>query len=351
MTDPLTQALLNAPADGSVWRLGTVTQVSPLLVQLGASTTGQPCRSSIDVPLAVGNFVVVLVNGADRVVVGSLTARSNPSLCNGRLTLTSGTPVTTADVTGAGTIYFTPFRGNRLAVFDGTNWQHRTFTELSLALALTSGNVYDVFVYDNAGTLTLETLIWTNATTRATALVLQDGVLCKSGALTRRYLGTIYASGTNTTEDSILRRYVWNYYNRVRKRMYATEPATAWAYSVAAWRSYNNNNATRIQMVVGVVEDAVDVKACALVSCTQVAYPMASVGYDSTVTPTFGNWIYMQIPVADRIIAGSNTDSHYPGIGFHYYQLLELGDAARPTQTFYGQGVGNVAYVAATVFA
>ena len=67
--NPLVQALMDGPDDDKAWRLGTVTQVSPLLVKLGASTSGQPCRSAIG-RLLVDDFVVVLVNGPDRVVVG-----------------------------------------------------------------------------------------------------------------------------------------------------------------------------------------------------------------------------------------------------------------------------------------
>ena len=41
---------------------------------------------------------------------------------NGRLTLTSGTPVTTNDVTAATTIYYTPYKGNAIQLYNGTNW-------------------------------------------------------------------------------------------------------------------------------------------------------------------------------------------------------------------------------------
>src|SRR3990167_10006980 len=131
--------------------------------------------------------------------------------CEGRLTLTSGIPITTADVTAAGTLYFTPHGGDKIGLFDGTRWKIYSFTEISLALTLTSGNNYDVWLYDNAGTLTLETLIWTNDTTRATALVTQNGVLSKTGVLTRRYVGSFYCTATDQTEHSYARRMVDNY--------------------------------------------------------------------------------------------------------------------------------------------
>lgn len=101
------------------------------------------------------------------------------------------------------TLYWTPYRGNRTSLYDGTRWKVHAVAESSIALTgLTSGKPYDVFLYDNAGTPTLELLVWTSDTVRATALALQDGVYVKSGATTRRYLGTIYTTATDATEIS-----------------------------------------------------------------------------------------------------------------------------------------------------
>ena len=76
MSDPLIQALMGAPDSAStdaVWRLGTVTQVSPLLVKVGAATTGQPCRNAIADVIAVNDFVVVLLNGPDRIAISRVS--------------------------------------------------------------------------------------------------------------------------------------------------------------------------------------------------------------------------------------------------------------------------------------
>lgn len=121
----------------------------------------------------------------------------------GRLTLTSGTPITTADVTGAGTLYFTNFRGNRVRVYNGTNWIVKTFSEISLALTITANTFYYVYLDDDAATLSVSTTGSANT----------DGVPLKSDDNTKLLVGYIYASGTNTTEDSKANRYVCNLYN------------------------------------------------------------------------------------------------------------------------------------------
>ena len=148
------------------------------------------------------------------------------AVADGRLTLTSGIPVTTTDVTGATTIYYTPYKGTKIGLFDGSStWNILTFAETSLPLGtLTSGLTYDLFAYNNSGTLALEFSAWTNATTRATALVYQNGILVKSGATTRRYLGTFYTTSTTKTEDSTARSdFLWNYYNRVQRSVYIAD--------------------------------------------------------------------------------------------------------------------------------
>lgn len=175
-----------------------------------------------------------------------------------RLSLTTGVPVTTSDVTSAGTLYAVPYTGNRIALYNGTNWVLRNSAQFSLALTLTSGKPYDVFCYDNAGTATLEVLVWTNDTTRATALTRQDGVLVKNGDATRRYLGSLYASGANVTEDSLANRYLWNYYHRVPRALrHTAEGTNTWTYTTNTFRQANANTANQVNFVVGVAEDAV----------------------------------------------------------------------------------------------
>ncbi len=89
-----------------------------------------------------------------------------PSTCEGRLTLTTAVPVTTSDVTAAGTLYFTPFRGNVVALYDGADWNGHAISELSLSLSgLLPHSLHDVFIYDNSSTPTLELTAWSAGAT------------------------------------------------------------------------------------------------------------------------------------------------------------------------------------------
>lgn len=142
-------------------------------------------------------------------------------LSQGRLTLLSLDPAPIADQIGKSTVYFTPYKGNTIALWTGAAWEILIFSEVSIVLAgLTNGVNYDVFGYDNAGVLTLELSAgWASNTLRTDALALQDGVRVKAADHTRRYIGTIRATGAATTEDSQESRFVMNWYNRIRRAL------------------------------------------------------------------------------------------------------------------------------------
>lgn len=253
-----------------------------------------------------------------------------------RLTLTSGLPVTTADVTAATTIYACPTTGKRIALYDGAAWNIRASAEFSLALGtLTSGKPYDVFCYDNAGTPTLEALAWTNDTTRATALAYQDGVLVKTGDATRRYLGTFYTTSTTTTEDSIAKRYLWNYYHRALKPMRVIETTNTWTYSTATWRQARATASNQLDMVIGVDEDAVSAIAVGTSANSTAGVSMQTgIGLDSTSVPTglVGN---VTNGSGNHVVSGVAHFNAHVGAGRHYLAWLERSGAAATT-TWHG---------------
>ena len=90
-------------------------------------------------------------------------------LVQGRLTTESGVPYSTSDRTAQSTLYFAPYNGNRVALYDGTRWKLYTFTECSVAVPSEKFRGFDVFLYDNSGTLTLQTVNWDQTTGSITA--------------------------------------------------------------------------------------------------------------------------------------------------------------------------------------
>lgn len=282
-------------------------------------------------------------------VVGAIP-RSSPTspvdTVEGRLTLTTALPVTTADVTAAVSVFFTPYHGNRIALYDGSStWNIRTFTEITIALGtITSGRPYDIFCYDNSGTVACDSPVaWTSGTARATALTTQDGVLVKTGATTRRYIGTFYTTSTTTTEDSYAKRYLWNYYNRVPRPMRAaTETTDSWNYISTTWRQANANTANQLNFVIGWAEVPVTANVMATASNnpgSQLGY--VNLGYDATNAIATG--ALNNVFVGGNGLKGAYVASLYiiPAVGVHFIAWIESGDGSATTQTYLGDNGGT----------
>lgn len=297
----------------------------------GTSANLGPVSSFID------TLLVAASAAAARTTLGALAATDIEHVCQGRLTLTSGTPVTTSDVTAATTVYFAPYKGRRIALYDGSTWALYAFTELSIAVPSTTDTVYDLFVYNNAGTLTLEATAWTNDTTRATALTTQNGVLVKTGATTRRFIGSYRTTGVSgQTEDSEAKRYVWNYYNRVRRPMRKVESTDTWNYSTATYRQANGSTANQLDCVIGVSEDMVSAEASAFVVNSTSTNRSVSVGIGLDSTSVNSAMILRRDVCTDNIIGNPGARYQgYPGIGRRTLVWLEAGNGS-DTQSWSG---------------
>jgi hypothetical protein len=179
--------------------------------------------------------------------------RVKPAGINGgRITLTSATPVLTSDVTAATSVYFTPYNGSKIEVYNGSFWMEAPFAELSLSLSgFTTNKVSDLWIYDNAGTLALERTEWTNLTTRATALALQDGRYCKSGTLTRLYVGSFRTNATSQCDHTAKRAGLWNMYNQVKTIIKAND-TTNHTYTTSSYRNWENNSDLVVDVLLGI---------------------------------------------------------------------------------------------------
>jgi len=277
----------------------------------------------------------------------------DPTIFDFRLTGTSGLAVTTADVLAITTLYLTPKQNiggtvagsGRLTLYDGTRWKLYTSAEISSGTLSLGGSIYDVFLYDNSGTLTLEFLVWISTTARATALDLQDGQLVKHGATTRRYVGTVVPSATNQLEDSIKNRLIWNNYNRVQRTLKRVETVVDWTYSLATVRQANANTANKVVMAIGVQNSMLDLSAYSACS-SSVLGPLPTVGIGENSTT-----VMVDTPAYDpSIVAGTSQligparYITYPAIGLQSYMWLEAFQAPGvATGIWFGTGTAGLA--------
>ena len=263
---------------------------------------------------------------------------SNPSVgaasiqSNGRLTLESGVPVSSTDQTAKTTVYYTPYDGNLLSLYNGTSWNAYSFAELSITTSGLSANAnYDIFAYVSGSTVTLEySSAWTNDTTRANALSLLNGVYVKSSDNTRRYLGSIRSNASTQFTDSLANRLVWNFNNKVLRGMYGYVYSLSHSYNGNA-REYNGGvSVTRLYFITGINGETFLANVMAPIMSAGTACNVL-IAIDST-TVSFG------VATSDDRPAGftrrSITSLGQVNLGFHYLTGLQNTESAGAA-TFY----------------
>jgi hypothetical protein len=274
----------------------------------------------------------------------------------GRLTLTSGTPVTTSDVTGATTVYYVPYKHDKVPLYDGTTWalysigssglsQATTDTTKSPTAVTTNSN-YDLFVWNDSGTVRLSRgPAWTSATARGAGVgttelqqvngryVNKNAITNGPGAQKGLYVGSIRTDGSSQVNDASAFRHLWNAHHRVRREL-QLKVAGSWNYSTGSWRQANGSAANQLDFLCGLSEDAVSARLLTSVhNSTATSRNVAvAIGLDST-TAGSSDCIFQGVQATQD---GLNIGASYtgnPGLGRHVLTWLELGFGS-DTQTW-----------------
>lgn len=176
----------------------------------------------------------------------------------GRLSSLSNNADNPADNANITQLFYVPYNGNVVMLWDGTSWVNRTLTTITISLTgLAAATGYDVFIYWNSGTsaVVAETVAWSAgasvvadadpiaasssnpnkyAVTRATALTTQNNRFVKNAEPTKLYVGSFHTTNTaGQTADTLSQRLVANQYNRIRKRIKGSQ--SIYNYMVGGW--------------------------------------------------------------------------------------------------------------------
>jgi hypothetical protein len=203
---------LNITPKWTITSGGTLTAATGSIVTFGSgSSVVFNSAASVTGTVDMDGSTAVLVPTRARVDAGgehTTNASSQawvystlPKIFEARLSVSSSNPIGRGTTS---TIYLHPYKGNALSLYDNSRWEvHFLSGTVSLALGTMTDNLpYDIFLYNNSGTLTLEKTAWTNASTRATALTTQNGIYVKTGSTNKRYVGTVFSRGSDTVEVS-----------------------------------------------------------------------------------------------------------------------------------------------------
>lgn len=298
-------------------------------------------------------------------VASATTSRANLGILyvpQGRLTLETGVALSTSNQTAKTTIYYTPYLGNQIPLYDGSKMIPTAFTEISVATTDTAKNpaaigaskVNDWFVWNDSGTLRLSHgPDWTNDTTRSagTALVNVNGIWLNNASITNgpaasrgTYVGTTRSNASSQLDFSrggsgsggvAALLNVWNMYNRlpVTALVEDTFSSSSISVGIAALNASNNN---RVNYVQGLAEGAIDATFVGTVTAGSGGNAGIGIGHDSTsaVTGLSSTTSSSTIATATSATASAN------GLGAHFLQALQLASTA--TGTVYGTGAVSI---------
>lgn len=196
-----------------------------------------------------------------------------------------------------------------------------------------------MFAVSISDVISIEALVWTNDSTRATALVAVDGVLCKTGDTTRRYVGTFRTTSTTTTEDSEAKRFVYNVNNQVRRSMlgtlgYADDNAggTFTFNSQNVWAALNGGTGNKCEWVNGLTE-TVFLAGSALYSAGAGTFLMTGIGIDTTTSASF--IVSQNDEGGGSAFLKSNNKSVQFAAGYHFTSLNGAVVSANVSATIY----------------
>src|SRR6188768_2192710 len=264
----------------------------------------------------------------------------------GRLTLQTLTPVMTTTQAAKTAIFYAPYVGNQIPLYNGTAFVMTVFTELTVATTDTASSpaaigvskVNDWFVWDSGGGVLklVHGPDWTSDTARSagTAIERIQGLWVNSVAITngpaiRRgtYVGTT-RSNASSQLDWILGSAaagggaaflgVWNAYNRISVSTIVSDTTASWIYATGAWRSANGSNANRVSYVSGLQEDAFAAIYNIGNQSPSSGVSAIGIGYDSTSSfsgASGGN--------QNSLISPTLASTRQTSLGLHFFQAVE----------------------------
>ena len=354
---------------------GAFSGVGPL--QDGQLVIGASSGAPVPAYLTAGSGITI-TNAPGGITVSASTSPGSGTsgAPEGRLTLTSKTPVMSADVVGASMVYYDCYVGKGVPYYNGSVdvWGSIGGCEISTALqtsgtgAVNSGDVFDIFFDgvhicvatngsgagwsgDTGGSITARGTgyssvqnvrgYWTNAkrllncyngaTNEAPiginqATYLGSLLTTAPGQTTMQFQPASVSGGTNNVLG------LWNAYNQVAITTVERDAAT-WNYTTQAWRPLDGSTANRVSWVDGLGASPTRAEWYILDQSGANGYDhFFVITTDTTnLTGTFPPGNYPISPDNYVDITGSVNTNFYvtsatrnnPLSGVHYYQLME----------------------------
>lgn len=279
-----------------------------------------------------------------------------PAAPQGRLALTSSTPVMATSVAGATTVYYTPYTGQFIPLYNGSSLaMHNLGGELSQTTtdstkspaAVAASKVYDIFVWlDGATYRATRGPAWTNDSTRSNAVQRQNGIWLNQDAVTNgpaafrgTYVGTIRSNASSTIDwtfgaaasgGTAASLNVWNTYNRVSVGTAVVDNGAAYTYTSTTIRQARASAGNQIAFVLGLQEESVFAAYVQRVDTVSVqnANGVFGLGIDSTTTYAGQRVFAFTNAAALNVFSAATAQSFQLAAGVHIISANEHSDGS-----------------------
>lgn len=187
----------------------------------------------------------------------------------GRLTVNSLDP-TCYNCSGT-TLYYIPYKGNSISLYDGSQWVKLNFDNKTVCTfnSLSNNSLYDIFAYTDNNELNFDIVSWEMwnpswqdsedpfynvqfSSFRAEEIAKFDGVYTMLSDNTKKYLGTIYTGSSNMFIDTYKERFIYNEYNQVSKPIKSLlKGSSSWVTSATSWTPITSTFIEPIKIING----------------------------------------------------------------------------------------------------
>ena len=384
---------------GTIGSIVTVVGVNSVAAGNGisTSTTSGVATVSLSVPVSIANggtgatTLAGLLQSSNNLsdVASAGTSLSNLGVISitpqGRLTFSSTLPVITTDYIAQTVIYYLPYVGQIVPVWNGTNFTLQSIGATGVSLTLNTTNmpstqVFDVYASMQSGVLTLSAMYWGGNTARSTtvagktgagnaSIVQKNGLWVNNAAISASdsfnnttgiaipqnqgtYLGSFYTTANGQSamacrpaagsggDNNFLGLY--NAYNRVRTLAVSRDSTSSWTYTGTTWRAADNSTSNRITFVDGLQESYISADyTVSMTTSSGGVSTQIGVNLDSTSATPGGSTPYTTL---GSPAPTTGSDIFYPQLGLHYVQAMELSSGS--TATYLGSAFGMALKIA-----
>lgn len=276
-----------------------------------------------------GSAVVTGLTNTDQLIAGMSVVGTNIPVGATILSINSATQITlSANATGSATT--------------------------SLTITIPASKAVDLFLINTMDQVTQTTptgtmavrfgSLWTSGTSRTDAIeaTTYPGLYVNTNIISANanrqipaakgiYIGTVYMTSTaGQFEDTNTKRFIWNAYNRLPRKLKVTDTTDSWSYTTATWRQANNSAANQVEWIVGLSEDLVDLRVHGLANnATNNVNVATGIGIDSKNVNSADVYGGSALTTGMSVIPAQYIG--YPGIGYHYGAWLEISAATGTT--------------------